>query len=621
MEYFELGDLEKFITPKLTERDVKMIGKQLLEGLQVLHEDHLAHRDLKPANIFVARCAPDWWIKLGDFGILRRICTLQESRLTRIGTPDYMAPEILFENDDEDQDLPYTVAVDLWSLGCVLFRLLTHQFPFPELKHLRLYRQSKKPFPTDILIKRRVSEDGISFISDTMKSHPPDRMTVTVALLHSWVSNQECTPTFGDLDDKSGNEGSATASRKFIPVSILMSNLEDNQPFFNAAITSHTKNRNVPHENQEPLQYNSHFTSSQNNETVQLQKPMPDKEEHSSDEYTNILESKSNLADSYLKRGLYKQAMQLFEQILEARRLLLGDEHPDTLKVMNDLANSFDKLGRYQDGMHLHKQTLELRKRILGDEHPDTLGSMRRLALSYSRHGQYQEALQLGKQTLELQKRILGDEHPDTLWSMNDLAVFYFKLGQYQEAMQLRKQTLELRKRILDNEHPDTLRSMNDLAISYSNLGQKEEAMRLRKKTLELRKRILGDQHPDTLRSMNDLAISYSNLGQNEEAMQLRKQTVELRKRVIGDEHPDTLRSMARLARSYSKLGQHQEAVQLGKQTVEAQRRILGPDHPDTVYTALELVRFSRRKQGSQKKELRAKSSRGISRFLPFLKR
>ena len=116
-----------------------------------------------------------------------------------------MAPEILFENDDEDQDSPYTVAVDIWSLGCALFRLLSHQLPFPKLKHLRLYWRSKKPFPTDILIKHGVSEDSISFISDTMKSNPADRMTVTMALLHSWVSNQECTPTFRDLDGKSVN--------------------------------------------------------------------------------------------------------------------------------------------------------------------------------------------------------------------------------------------------------------------------------------------------------------------------------------------------------------------------------------------------------------------------------
>ena len=102
MEYFQLGDLEKFITPKFTENDAKVIGRQLLEGLQVLPDYHLAHRDPKPANIFVARCAPDWSIKLGDFGIVRRICAEHNTRLSRIGTFDYMAAEILLENDDEE---------------------------------------------------------------------------------------------------------------------------------------------------------------------------------------------------------------------------------------------------------------------------------------------------------------------------------------------------------------------------------------------------------------------------------------------------------------------------------------------------------------------------------------
>lgn len=239
MEYFELGDLEKFITPKLTEKDVKVIGRQLLEGLQVLHSYHLAHRDLKPANIFVARCAPDWWIKLGDFGIARRIFTEHNSRLTRIGTSDYMAPEILFESNDDEQNLPHTLAIDMWSLGCVLFRLLTQGFPFPQGRDLRLYLRSRKPFPSDILIKHNVSEDGVSLISKMMKSNPADRMTVTMALLHSWVTIKESTPTpryfdfskeniEDELDDESAKKGPATENRKCIPVKITKSNLEDN---------------------------------------------------------------------------------------------------------------------------------------------------------------------------------------------------------------------------------------------------------------------------------------------------------------------------------------------------------------------------------------------------------
>lgn len=143
MEYLKLGDLDKYITSELTEKDSKVIGRQLLEGLQVLHGYHSAHRDLKPANIFVARHAPDWWINLGDFGMSRRICTGQNSKLS---TVDYMAPEILLGNyDDEEEDSSYTLVVNIWSLGCVLFRLLTQRLPFPLERDLGAIFTTEKP--------------------------------------------------------------------------------------------------------------------------------------------------------------------------------------------------------------------------------------------------------------------------------------------------------------------------------------------------------------------------------------------------------------------------------------------------------------------------------------------
>ena len=606
MEYFELGGLERFITPKLTEEDSKVIGRQLLEGREVLHGYHLAHRDLKPANIFVARLAPDWWIKLGDFGIVRRICTEQNSKLIRIGTLDYMAPEILLDNDDEDQDSPYTLAVDIWSLGCVLFRLLTQQFPFPEVKHLRQYWRLKKPFPTDILIEHNVSEDGVSLVSEMMKPKPADRMTVTMALSHSWGPIQKSTsaPGFFDsleenlqyeLDDNSPNKGPATESSKSTPVNVFKSHIEDDLTFSNAAIAFPTRNR---HENRELGPYNLPLTSEQNEEVAQLRKQMPDAEDRifdSIEENTDTLESRSNLADSYLKLGLHEKAMQLFQQIHEARRRLLGDEHPETLRALNNLVKSFTQLRWDQKALQFNQLGLEQHKRVLGDEHPDTLQSMSGLAVCYSNLGRYQEALQLDKQTLELRKRVLGDEHPDTLQSMNGLALSYTRLGQDQEALQLYQQTLELRKSALGDEHPDTLQSMNGLATSYYELRRVQEALQLHQQTLELRKRVLGHEHPDTLQSMGGVARSYSNLGRDQEAFQLYQQTLELRKRVLGDEHPDTFQSMHNLAVSYFKLGQYLEALQLAEQTVQAQRRILGPGHPHTILSAKMFAFISRK--------------------------
>ena len=126
MEYFELGDLESYITPKLTENDAKMICRQLLEGLQVLDGYGLAHRDLKPENIFVARDAPNWWIKIGDFGFSRHIRAKENGKLSIVGTTDYIAPEVVLSYNEE-KGISYTLAVDIWSLGCVIFRLVTRQ--------------------------------------------------------------------------------------------------------------------------------------------------------------------------------------------------------------------------------------------------------------------------------------------------------------------------------------------------------------------------------------------------------------------------------------------------------------------------------------------------------------
>ena len=76
-----------------------------------------------------------------------------------------------------------------WCLEprCVLFRLLTQRLPFPRGKDMG-YLGNQKAFLTDILVAHDVSEDGISLLSEMMKSNHSDRMTLTIALLHSWIS-------------------------------------------------------------------------------------------------------------------------------------------------------------------------------------------------------------------------------------------------------------------------------------------------------------------------------------------------------------------------------------------------------------------------------------------------
>ena len=189
MEYVELGDLECYTKDGISESDTRDIGQQLLEGLTILHHQGWAHCDLKPSNIFVVSQSPDWWVKIGDFGISKRIRDGQATVTSIPGTQGYMAPELLgYTLVDEEDKLSYSVAVDMWSFGCVLFRLLACSPPFKDNLELARYCRSKTVFPKHMLLSKGTSEEGASLIEKAMAPDPSNRVAASTALKHPWFS-------------------------------------------------------------------------------------------------------------------------------------------------------------------------------------------------------------------------------------------------------------------------------------------------------------------------------------------------------------------------------------------------------------------------------------------------
>lgn len=95
---------------KIPEFEAIRIFRQLLEAFKVLNKYNIMHRDLKPDNIFFH----DGNIKLGDFGFCKTLMTQDDMTSTMLGSPIYMAPEVL-------RGEIYTVKADIWSLGVVLY--------------------------------------------------------------------------------------------------------------------------------------------------------------------------------------------------------------------------------------------------------------------------------------------------------------------------------------------------------------------------------------------------------------------------------------------------------------------------------------------------------------------
>merc|ERR1711904_652436 len=102
------------LASKLTDAHVRTWTHQLMLACDHLHGQDIVHRDLKPANIMIDAVGT---LKVGDFGLARRLCQDNRRYTTSVGTPWYRAPEVLLGSST------YDTKVDTWSLGCVPFEL------------------------------------------------------------------------------------------------------------------------------------------------------------------------------------------------------------------------------------------------------------------------------------------------------------------------------------------------------------------------------------------------------------------------------------------------------------------------------------------------------------------
>ena len=138
-------------------------------------------------NIFVVDTNPTFWVKIGDFGITKRILNEQTFLRTEIGTPDYLAPEVLGYVEEETSR--YTNAVDLWSLGCICHRLLTLESPFPKMTALARYCLGMTELPIEALYKSTVTEEAITLVKDLMNAQPSERINAEAALNSLWLKD------------------------------------------------------------------------------------------------------------------------------------------------------------------------------------------------------------------------------------------------------------------------------------------------------------------------------------------------------------------------------------------------------------------------------------------------
>jgi serine/threonine protein kinase len=199
MELMSGGDLFDRIVDKgrYTEVESRRTMRRLLNAIYYLHEiKSLVHRDLKPENILCMSRTNDVNIKLTDFGLAKSVT--QEGLKTFCGTPQYFAPEVLRRNYTIAGKGRYGKEADMWSLGVILYILLSGTPPF-DISNLMDSMGHEIQFPPAIW--KGISQAARDFVTQLLVTDPMKRISVIDACDHAWLQCVDGDSHTHPLDD------------------------------------------------------------------------------------------------------------------------------------------------------------------------------------------------------------------------------------------------------------------------------------------------------------------------------------------------------------------------------------------------------------------------------------
>jgi tetratricopeptide (TPR) repeat protein len=574
---------------KLSTRARLALFLQVCHAVQHAHQKGVIHRDLKPNNVLVTLHDSEPVPKVIDFGIAKATSqrltdkTLFTEFRQFLGTPEYMSPD-----QAEISGLDVDTRTDIYSLGVLLYELLTGTTPFdaktlreaPYGEIQRIIREVEPPTPSARLRTLSATADGAT-VARLRQTEPATLSRLTRGDL-DWIVMKAMEKdrtrryaTAKDLADDierhlryepvlAGPPGAAYKLRKFIRrhrVGVLAGSTVVAALLIAFALATvgliQANRARAALEVERDAARSARDEAERANFSAQEQRQLA---EARAEEARNEAE-KSLTASRFLQdmlgsvdpsKALGREVTVRYMLDEAARKIdegaLTGQPEVEAAVRMT-LGETYQALGLYPAAeVHL-RAAMTMRSTLLGDEHPDTLRSSRSLASLLRLTGKFAEAEALLRRTAETQRRVLGEEDPETLTTMNELALALWGPGRFTEAEAIHRRTLAIQRRVLGEEHGDTVKSMCYLGAVCRALGKFAEAETLLRQALELCQRVFGPEHPCTAEAMNNLGLLLEDQRDYQQAEELYRQTYEVHCRVLGVDHPRTQIPMNNLMR------------------------------------------------------------------------